>query len=409
MADAASPYTPGIVGDEPAPPRPPSRAWLFLAALFAMTLIGPGFLWYPWSRLFADVGLGGFRALLPVLLLLTWAFLADVVPVMGPRREGQLLVGALLGAVAWLALLPLEHIDWAWPYVGLGIGVARAVADVAITGAFVEIGQRRRSTGRLAAAWVAVGAAAELAAIPLAQVFSDAHPGWIVGTCSGLAFVVVILIAALPEPAAAEPSPSPPARVTLPSFLRSRAFWGSLAVVVCAAVAVVPNATIALHLRPKLEWTSDQIRAASVSQTIAHLVSAAVYVLICRRMAFAALLRLAMLAQVLTTVALVAVWDETGGPSYLLTMSVGAAGDQLAWIAVLDLAMRAAPIGREAFGCVILTLPLEAIRGTINPLAKSMRMSLTTASTAAVVAGVLAMLAVWLLPASVVARREGEG
>ena len=109
MADAPSPYAPGLVSDEPAaPPRPAGRPVIFLVATFVTTLLVSG-LWRLWAsrgRESTGSSNAGFATLssVPAALMLLWAYLSDAVPLGGTRREGYLLVAVLMMAAAWLAV-----------------------------------------------------------------------------------------------------------------------------------------------------------------------------------------------------------------------------------------------------------------------------------------------------------------
>src|SRR5678815_1660025 len=50
MAESPSPYAPGIIGDQPAAPRPPARPSLFLTAAFVMTVVASGNVFSEWAE-----------------------------------------------------------------------------------------------------------------------------------------------------------------------------------------------------------------------------------------------------------------------------------------------------------------------------------------------------------------------
>jgi hypothetical protein len=406
MADAASPYaSPATVGDEPAPPRPAGRRALFLIATFATTLIGPGYLGISWSRLVTSAHLAADESLLfyvlgcaPTLLTVVWALLSDAWAIMDTRREGHLLLAALLAAIAWLVLPSSLSNGTTWTLAWGGTIVADAVASAAIGGALVEIGRRRGSTGRLAAAWVAAILLADLAATPLLTVAAKVAPGWVAGFCAALALVVVLLIGLLPEPIG-EPARAVAVRPALRTYLRARTLWASAAVMACGAFASIPDNVLRAD-----DWST----ASRTTNIVAQLASCCVYALIVRRSSFAGLLRRALLLNCAMVIALIRLWDADGGAGRTVALLADGLVQGFVQVAMTDLLLRAAPDGREAFGCALLTAFYLAGSAGWKLLAEALGLSLSAATTVAALASVVAVLAVGLLPASVIARREGE-
>src|SRR5262249_2274009 len=155
----------------------------------------------------------------------------------------------VLAAGAWLAALLFRQV---WPLVIATTGLviaASEIADATIGGALVEISRRRGVSGRLAAAWVAIATAAELAEIPVSKLVGLQLSPWTGGLCVGLAVIVGIwaLMSLELGPPIATPAPARPA---LRAYLRTRAFWGTVAVVSVAALARVPSSAIAVGRWP---------------------------------------------------------------------------------------------------------------------------------------------------------------
>jgi hypothetical protein len=405
MADAASPYAPGTSGDEHEPPRPASRPALFVIAVFAMTLIGPGYLGVPWSRLLTGAHLAEDGTLLfyvlacaPTVLVVVWALLSDAWPIMDTRREGHLLLGALLAAIAWAALQFSLNNGVAWTLAWCGTVVANAIAAAAIGGALVDISRRRGSTGQLAAAWIGAIVLADLAATPLITVAAKVATGWAVGFCAGLALVVVLLIGVLPE-TTRELARVTTARLPLGAYLRARVLWTTGAVLVCGGFATIPDSVM------RTEAWSEGARATNL---VAQLAACGIYVLVCRRMAFVGLLRRSLLLYCAAIIALIRVWDPAGGAGQTSALIANGLVEGFVDVALSDLVLRAVPDGREAFGCALLSAVYLGGWAGWKLLARSLALSLPGATMVAALASVAAVLAVGLLPASVVERREGE-
>jgi MFS family permease len=358
MTDAPTPYAPGIITDERVPARPPGRPVVFLVAAFALGVAGNGPLWQYWS-VQSMLDLGASRTwsatvqlvgAVPSILALLWAYLSDVAPVWGTRREGYLVITSLMMAIGWLAMLAVGDHLVSWVALSVLFGLAVAASRAATLGALAEIGRRRAITGPLAAVSFGVGELGLLAGGGLLTALEPLDRGWSAGVGAGVALAVVVLVATMLDDSASAPAIEPPAapaeRVSIPSFLRSRTFWASFAVLVCAGAATVPREFLNIRLRFLQRGELETIGQQWVQPVIAIAV-AGVYALACRYVRFRIRFGLALLAE-----AVALALPASGGVGFALLLRT--AGDSLSTVGVLDLALRAAPRGREAFGAVLL-------------------------------------------------------
>jgi hypothetical protein len=403
MEGAPSPYAPGIVSDERSPPRPPGRPALFLIASFLMALVGPGLLWLQWTQLLvvADIAAEGSwpfhtLAIAPAALSLLWGLLSDRWPILDTRREGHLLFAALLMAGAWLALQFLET-DAPRVLAGCAIIAAGAIASVAIGGALVEISRRLRTTGRLAAAWIGALVAAELAEIPFSELVGVRPEPLKIGLCTGLAAAVAILMAVS---RATDRAPAPPAVVHPPLrvYLGARALWAPAAVLALAALGHVPDSAIAGG-----EWPWH-LRAATVGGQLA---GALVYAFACRRMPLARSAGVALMLSVLVAIAFGGAAVQTGEGLPVAPVVLGLV-EGFRFAALTDLVLRASPPGHEAFVCAMLSAVDRGGWEAQRLLADALGLSVPGTLTIAAAASLAALLASRLLPASLVAWREGD-
>jgi hypothetical protein len=423
-AAAVDPYAPGRA--PPAEARrgvvPPGSALVFLWAIAALATAGVQDLWDPWARslLTEDGGplrtFGYYRSVvgIPALLALLWAYLSDRAPVLESRREGYLLVASLLALVAWggAAFLTLDFV--AVVAVGLALTTATTVSFGAIGGALAEIGRRDRRWGRLSAARMGLFVLSGLATEPLAGFLFERPIGWSAGTGAIVALSIAVLAFLTLERgpqasggAAAEPAAG---AIKLPRWLRTRAFWGPLLVV---AAGALPNA---MYSRMD-EYTEQVLRLSEVDAMRAHLAgslgslaSVAVYWVICQRLPLRKLLPAAVVIEGLAVLAL----DDAGrwvGTFTAARALVGFAGT-LATCARFDLALRAAPPGREAFGVALLAGTTSMISAFTMPfVSMGLRAQATGFRTVFLAAGVLTALsavAVLLVPRSLVDGRDGR-
>jgi hypothetical protein len=395
----ASPYAPGTLGDEPAAPRAPGRALPFVLASFVTALIGPGVFWLSWPELLlaARIAAPGTWPLFlllcaPAALALGWAFLSDRWSLMDTRRDGHLFFAVLLAGSSWLAFLvpplgPLRLVA------GFGIVAAHSIAGVAIGGALVEIGRRQGTTGGLAAAWVAMLVAASLVGIPL----EGTAPGPLkAGLSVGVAAIVAIAIITLAGTGPA-PSPATPPSPSLGAYLRSRALWATAGVVLLAMFASIPYAVVDRGAWP------PSLRGAMLGGQI---VACGVYAFSCRRVSLARGLRLALVLNAVATMGLMPVWERIGAALPLAVVALGLV-EGFKFATLTDLALRASPPRHEAFVGALLTAVSGLAWQARGFFAEASGVPVFDAATLVGGASVLAVFACGLLPASLVASRDG--
>jgi len=410
MDEAPSPYAPGIIGDERPPPRPAGRPVVFLVATFVMAIVTSE-LWQEWSRramiitgstasVNAVVGL----ASLPGVLILLWAYLSDAVPLWGTRREGYLMLACLVAAVAWLAVAVANGHYIAWMVAAVPLGFAASMSRAAIAGALTEIGRRRGATGPYAAARNILLSLASLASQPL-LVWS----GWaaytsiwlIAGVAAGLSLAVIGLTATVSDDGSPVPTPAPP--VTVRQFLRARALWTAVPLLVCAGVARVPQGLMMLELR---ETHADRFLMLfpGWDGSVAAIVAAAAYLVASRRAGFATLLVVALLAKAAALAALALAYNGMAEGPLRLALLAQTATESLAVVAILDLAMRLAPNGREAFSVVLVAGLPSVLTTVVDTVAISLQLPAGRVAWFATGAALAAAIAARLLPREITGR-----
>jgi hypothetical protein len=402
MEGAASPYAPGTIGDEPSAPRPPERPALFVGASTLLALTGPGLLFLGWTKLLVvtdtvaeDSWPFHVLALAPAALSLLWGLLSDRWPILDTRREGHVLLAALLTAGGWVAL-QVWHSGPLRVMAACGIIAAGTIASVAIGGALVEIGRRQGTTGRLAAAWIGSVVVAELAEIPFAALVGRAPTPLKIGLCAGLAAIVAISIVVS---LTTDPAPPPPAGVHPPlrAYLRTRALWASALLLALAAIAHVPNGAIASGAWPR------HLLAATLA---GQLVGAVVYAFACRRMPLGRSTGIAFMLTALLTIGLARAAEQTGAVMTLAVVILGLV-DGFKFAALSDLTLRASPPGHEAFISALLCAAIAGWEGQ-RLIEDAFDLSVPAMTAVAAVAAVTAMLTLRTLPASLVGWREGD-
>jgi hypothetical protein len=411
---APGPYAPGIIAE----PRPSARAArrpaLFLWATFVGALANPGMLWLPQARMMllekgGASGLATFTMLtsIPSMLVLLWAYLGDRVPILSSRREGHLALAALVSAAGWLAAAfapaPVPVL-----LVSIVLALGAALQLPAIDGALVEIGQRRGTTRLLAAASVGLARAGELVLVPLGVVLVMLPAGWTAGLGAALAlstFGLVVAFAAGDEPTAApaaDPAVEKPP-VHLGRYLGSRAFWASMVVVFCAQIGTIPQSLASLQIAGKAHMAESVAVRNGIRSAAAVIVAAAVYALIGRLLAPRRLLRLSLAALALGNIPVAALRAVESGWLPEVAALAQAFGGGLAAVAAIDLALRAAPRGREASGYVLVAGAPVFVAGMISsvvaaPIIFRAPASLAVVTIVASVVALAGLLAVGLVP-----------
>jgi hypothetical protein len=178
-------------------------------------------------------------------------------------------------------------------------------------------------------------------------------------------------------------------------------------VFVCATLATVPNYLVfqqqqALPAGETVSWLTTW------GTTLPSVAAAIVYLLTCRHARFAVLIRVALLANATALAAYALASRGTAAGSVQLALMAVDAGDSFADIALLDLALRVTPPGREAFGTALLLTLSSVAMTVVNTSAAMIRATAGGAAWFAAGAALAAVLAVSLLPRAVVELREGR-
>jgi hypothetical protein len=402
---APSPYAPGKLPDEPAVVRPAGRAAVFLWAIAVWAIAAPGVLWRPWTLTMMRDHRGdawfnaftlvtaAFGPLGPVL-----AYLGDRVPVLGTRREGHLLLASLVSAGAWLLVAFGPRSEAPWLAITGALGVAAVMATAATNGALAEIGQRRGTTGLLAAASLAIVNLGGFASGHLDRFVYDRPLAWTGGVGAGLAVSVVLAIVFLSQPQAVDAAssvgqaasvPAPGDRTGLRAFLGRRTFW-----VTAAMVSLNEASRIGVWMPRELSAlrAPEALARGMVLQAVAMVAAAAAYALLCRRTRPRTLLPMCLLASSAGRAAFGLAGESSHG-----TVADGLGGG-LGYAAMADLTLRSCPRGREAFGYMLLMFP-RALFTSLMPVVLFRAGASVNTTTAAAAAGpVLAAVMVVLLP-----------
>jgi len=409
-----SPYAPGIISEERTPPRPAGRPVVLLVASFVLILVTTPSFWWQWAWCSTPVD-GHARSMMDLfirvppgaanVLILASAYVSDRVALWGTRREGYLLLCGLTMTITWVVLAVVGTGDVVWVLAVVEFSVIGSVLRAAVAGGLAEIGQRRAATGRLSAGFLVANQVAFLAATPLAAVFTIAPGPLMAGIAAGLSAAIVILITTVTDDGARAPEGPAIAPFKIWQFLRSRTFWSVVCVGCIAGLATVPRELIVSHLwathSDTMTETSGRLRWIEGAVEIA---AALGYLFVCRRAPLRRVLRISLFANALVLIA----FERTlkwGGLD--VAAAAVAASHGIVIIAILDLVLRAAPRGREAFGAILLgSLPMS-VAYLLSYFAARVEAKAAGMAWFAAAAAIAGGLAVSLLPRALVATRDG--
>ncbi|HXJ18948.1 MAG TPA: MFS transporter [Polyangia bacterium] len=398
----------------------------------------------------------------------------DAFPIRGSRRRIYMLLGGLVAGLSWVALDLARGTYGAFLAASIALNVGLVFASTAMGGLQVEAGQLFGMSGRVTSLrqvvmsiaqivtpllggvlaerafglTAGIGAAvmfglAALALRPFRETsitrFAGASDGdtapryrptpavWTgiavlaaAGTASVLvrgmlnvgislfALLGVFLLVLALATARVSNAVLKQAQRQLAQILVSRALW--LAVVMLFLVYVVPGLNTALTYRQSddLHFSKELIGRLASVEGATGVLFALVYAVICRRLTLHRLIILAIVTNAGGTLLFLVYNAATAYPIHAITGAVGV----LSELALMDLAVRATPVGCEALGFSLMLsvrnfgIALSDVTG--SKLMDQAHLSFATLVliNAATTAAVLAFVP--LLPRALVLRKEGE-
>lgn len=338
--------------------------------------------------------------------------LCDAYPLLGTRRRGYLLTGALASTATWLAfaLVPREY--GALLAVMVALNLALVVVSVATGGLLVETGQRHGATGRLSGLREGIVAASSLVAGPLGGWLATRAFGWTVGLGAALAFAlipVVLLFGREERGARVDTGVLSAARARLGVIVRSRAMWATSALVFLVYLAPGFQTPLLYHQQDVLRFDPRLIGLLQAVGGGSSLLGAAVYVALCRRVPLRILLPVGIALNAGATLLFLGYESST---SAFVINAVGGALGMLGVLPLYDLAARAAPRGSESFGyALVMSVQNIAIYAVSDVLGSYLYGALHWPLQKLVWVNALSTLAVLaflpLLPRALTAAREG--
>jgi predicted MFS family arabinose efflux permease len=419
----------GLPSDEPAAPGTPARPSLpDLIGVIAAGVFVTGFGW------------PGIIGRLPFTLLLKnhlhmpaqrvatfWAiatfawyvkpvvgFICDAYPLFGTRRRGYLLTGTLLSGLFWLtfAIAPREY--GSFVVVMTLLNLAMVTVSVVVGGLQVEVSQRYGATGRLASLRTALEGVMNLAAGPAGGFLAVCAFGWTAAAGAGvmLSFLPVV-IWLYPERRGARANAAvwATARSHMRAIVRSRAMWGATGLLFLVYLAPGFQTPMLYYQTDVLKLDPRFIGLLQLMAGAGGIIGAAAYGYICRRLTLKVSLITGIILNAAST--LLDLRYDSARAAALIDSGASLLGT-LATLPLYDLASRAAPRGVESFSFSLMmsirNIAIFAISDVVGSylygqyhVGFKQLVWINAGSSAAV------LLFIPLLPAALLAAREGEG
>ena len=350
------------------------------------------------------------------LTSLAWYFkpvaglLSDVVPLWGSRRRNYLMLSGLAAGSLWalLAVVPRHYAPLVWTLAGAN---AFAVLASSVSGGLlVETGQQQGWTGRMGALRETIIAGTILVAQPVGGYLVGHAFGWTCGIGAALFFALVPATFLLLR----EPTQLQKAHLSGEEILRhlrpvfqSRALWLAAAFIFLKDLSpgfgtpLFYYQTNLLHFDPKfIGWLGGLSNGAAI-------LGALIYAWLCTRVPLGRLLIIGIVLSAMGTLLFLGYKTPS---SALIIQGISGLMGVLVSVALMDLAARASPRGTEAMSYSLL-MSAANLGGTGSDilgswLYESLHVSLPALICLSAGTTLLALLAVPLIPRSILTRRD---
>ena len=348
---------------------------------------------------------------IPIYLKPPFGILTDTIPLFGTRRRHYLLWSLLLGGVFWLlfGIVPRTFGALLWTYVLLNLFLV--LTSTVLGGLMVEVGKRHGATGRLSAQRVGITRSVGLVTGFLGGYLATREFSLTTSLSAFLHFALVpLFFFFLYEPPTAQRNTQMLQEVwgQCRTLMRSGTLWSAAGLVFL--VVVSPGFGTPLFYQQTNVWHFSKPFLGSLTfiGALMGMAGAILYGLVCRRWNLRVLLAFSILIHTVGTLLYLGYHTET---SALIITAISGITGTLTILPLYDLAARATPIGSEALGYSVMmsvwnfTAAFSDVTGS-----KLAAHGWTFPHLVWLNAGttIVVLLAVPLLPAALMRRREGE-
>jgi MFS family permease len=336
----------------------------------------------------------------------------DAFPLLGSRRKSYLTAATALSVAGWVVLVftPHQYLPLFW--VCLVINLFMVVASTALGGYMVEVAQASAGSGRLSSIRNLTQGASSLFSTLGSGYLGTIAFGWTAGICGGVMFLLLPATLLLLY----EQRKHIDSRQVLANFglqfsniVTARTLWAAAGLTLLVFIA--PGFTTALFYKQQNDLHMTTIAQGQMN-FVASLVAVAApvaYILACRRFNLRFMLALSLALGAASTFGYM-LYNSVGN-AYAIT-AVNAFTSTLGEVALMDLAVRATPVGSESLGfALMISVRNLALFGTDwlgSLMLDKLHLPFNDLVIANAVTTAIAVPFVFLLPGALVRRRDAE-
>lgn len=337
----------------------------------------------------------------------------DAFPLLGSRRRSYILLSASGAALAWFALAATPHEYHAFLRVAIIINIFMVIASTVVGGFLVETAHAVAGSGRLTAIRQVVMQSCGIVNGPIAGYLAGIAFGWTAGACGAVMLLLVpVAFVFLKEPRREIDTATmlAGARGQLAAIARARTMWAAVGLM--ALFYIAPGFGTALFYRQQneLHFTTHDQGMLQLIGGCTGVCGAVAYGWLCRRLS----LRLLLAGGLTLGAALTLMYmSYTSWWHAAVIDGINGFGGIFAELALMDLAVRATPVGSEGLGySLMLSIRNLALAGTDwfgSRLMDQSHVAFNTLVIANAATTLLAVPLIFLLPRAIVGARDAEG
>ncbi len=275
--------------------------------------------------------------------------LSDAFPLFGTRRRHYMLFGAAMAAVCWGLMGVVPRTYWPLLLAAAGANAFMVIASTVMGGLMVEAGQKYGISGRITSIRQALQSVVSVGNGLLGGFLAAIAFGWTAGVATGLLIVLAattFFVLTERPVAARDRAVLRDATHELSTLFRSRTLWAAGAFL--ALVYISPGFTTPLlyFQTDALKFSPPYIGLMETLEGSAGLCGALVYAMLCRHLNLRQLLTAAIAANATCTL-LYLTYSASTAPFVHAVVGFVVTCSELA---LMDLAVRATPVGCESLG-----------------------------------------------------------
>jgi len=276
----------------------------------------------------------------------------DAFPIFGTRRRSYLLISTVLATAAWIGIIFTPHEYNALLWVAIVINVFMVIASTVIGGYMVEVAQASASSGRLSAIRNMTSAVVGLIQAPAGGLLANIAFGWTAGLSGAVMFLLfpaTLLLLQEERRRTDAQEVLANARRQMTNIVTARTLWAAAGLTLLFFAAPGFGTALFYRQQDQLHMTTVGKGILGLIASIGALTSPFIYIWACRRLNLRRMLLLCLGASTLSALLYVtSIYDSEAHARVI--EGVNGFTSALAEVALMDLAVRATPVGSEGLG-----------------------------------------------------------